>query len=100
MKQRAPLRGAKNMVGKLRIAILRSTFLFSLQTWAMIVYSIIRDTGFLWWYVLVPIGIISWMIFDMVIIWKQELEISLKDNKEWRELRTEIKELKELCKKH
>ncbi len=85
------------MVGKLRIAILRSTFLFSLQTWMMIVYSIIRDTGFLWWYALVPIGIISWMIFDMVIIWKQELEISLKDNKEWRELRTEIKELKELC---
>ena len=82
------------MIGRFRISILRSSFLFSLQTWGMIVYATIQDTGFLWWYSLVPIGILAWMIFDMAVVWKQELEISLKDNQEWKNLRKDIAELK------
>lgn len=82
------------MIGRLRIAILRSAFLFSLQTWAMVAYSTIKNTGFSWWYILIPVGIISWMIFDMAVVWKQELEISLKDNEEWKKLRRDIADLK------
>lgn len=81
--------------GIVRIAVVRSIFLFSLGTFSMVLIDFVRKYGWHWWYLLMPAVLVAWWWFDMVVIWKQEVNASLQYSEEFQELKRMVSELKQ-----
>jgi hypothetical protein len=79
--------------GIIRIAVVRSIFLFSLGTFSMVLIDFIQKYGWQWWYLFMPIALAAWWCFDMAVIWRQEVNASFQYSEEFKELKRLVEEL-------
>ncbi len=85
--------GMKINFGIVRIAVVRSIFMFSLMTFLMVLVDFVKTHGFQWWYCTLPFLLFAWYLFDMNVIWKQEINATFQysdDFKEQKVLLTQI----------
>ena len=77
-------------LGKSRIGMLRSMFILALQNATMIFYLVIVERGFDWWYLLYPLFYLGWVVFDMNVIWGQELNMNVTESEEMKLIKKQI----------
>ncbi len=79
--------------GTLRIAVVRSIFMFSLMTFVMVAVDFIRTHGWQWWYLAIPFIISGWYLFDMCVVWKQEIDATYKYSSDIRIIKGQLEEI-------
>ena len=65
-------------------------FIPALYNSAMILYLVVMERGLAWWYILPPIFYLLWVFFDMRVIWRQELNMSVTESEEMSEIKDNV----------
>ena len=86
--------------GIARIAIVRSMFLISFYQVSMVFFLTIREGGWTWWYVLMPISFVAYAIFDRLVTYRQELSQNIINSEEFMALINNVEDIKETLEKH
>lgn len=84
--------------GKIRINLRRAQSDASIINAPILLYFLINDTGWLWWYSLVALAFISYRIIDFKTVLGQEWDVILTKSKVFQSLVNDVKEIKEKIK--
>lgn len=81
------------MFGIIRIAIVRSFFVFGVINFCLNLEEHLSRNPFEWWYYLVPVGFVLYVIFDMNVTWKQELNMNVTKSGEMTAIAERLKRI-------
>lgn len=84
----------KNNGGKIRIILRRAQADASIINVPILLYFLIKDTGWLWWYSIILIVGILYRIYDTKVIFGQEWDAIFTKSKVFRELINDVKQIK------